>query len=523
MALRRIQKEVRAVHDAICEADSAEDGDNGAAPALRLQVSELCFPGDHTVLVVTVDPPPFNGSGESRSAFALPHPNTFWAALVGVRLKLHFEFPSDFPFKQPRLRITPSDLLEASAQRRPRAFGPLPVGSHELDPAPWQPPVSPSDSPEIFKTRNRPLADDELGGYFSSIALVQQSLRFRLELLHETVTRIMWRALLDVGWHGLRVHAERLESTEARSRAQITAEETAGYDRIRDQFRRATESVARVNPSTLDHMLRSSAAPQTEAGSAALRTLIGQTYMFPLRGPGPDHEETTVEDLRAFAAEKTGCPADQMRLIASGKQLHDGHRSLSSDYGVRDGHTVHMVIRLRGCGHNNVLVPGGDKWSPALTLDRHILPRLNTDLYCFDVGADLAGNTCTAFTCISSMRLLMDEALALLGQVEGVASILPGSVDAHCLSNGCIDMPSGLFGSPEHAADRAQLFDAMQWVLRAASPSPLVRWTPETDRFWPLLFRKMIRYLRRVRLGPAYEAQGRRLPLEVVERVGEFL
>ena len=55
-----------------------------------------------------------------------------------------------------------------------------------------------------------------------------------------------------------------------------------------------------------------------------------------------------VEHLKAAIQIQSteGIPPDQQRLVFAGRMIQDGH-SLAS-YGVRNGSTVHLVLRLRG-------------------------------------------------------------------------------------------------------------------------------------------------------------------------------
>ena len=54
----------------------------------------------------------------------------------------------------------------------------------------------------------------------------------------------------------------------------------------------------------------------------------------------------TIYDIKLFLQYKTGIPADQQRLIFSGRQLEDDHTL--SDYDIQKEHTLHCVLRLRG-------------------------------------------------------------------------------------------------------------------------------------------------------------------------------
>ena len=53
----------------------------------------------------------------------------------------------------------------------------------------------------------------------------------------------------------------------------------------------------------------------------------------------------TVDDVKSLVLKKEGYMVDMQRLIYVGKQLADGRRL--SDYGIGDGSTLFLVLRLR--------------------------------------------------------------------------------------------------------------------------------------------------------------------------------
>ncbi|HEX2594300.1 MAG TPA: ubiquitin-like protein [Rhizomicrobium sp.] len=82
------------------------------------------------------------------------------------------------------------------------------------------------------------------------------------------------------------------------------------------------------------------AASPAWAEHLMVKTLTGKTIDVEI---GLDK---TVGDAKAIVMDKEGIPVAQQRLIYGGKQLED--TATLSSYGLTDGATVHLVLRLRG-------------------------------------------------------------------------------------------------------------------------------------------------------------------------------
>mmetsp|Transcript_1415 Transcript_1415/g.1384 ORF Transcript_1415/g.1384 Transcript_1415/m.1384 type:complete len:84 (-) Transcript_1415:39-290(-) len=71
-----------------------------------------------------------------------------------------------------------------------------------------------------------------------------------------------------------------------------------------------------------------------------IKTLTGRKSNFNFE---PDN---TVRHVKEALQEREGIQVEQIRLIYSGKQMSDDCKL--SDYNVKPGSTIHMVLQLRG-------------------------------------------------------------------------------------------------------------------------------------------------------------------------------
>lgn len=71
-----------------------------------------------------------------------------------------------------------------------------------------------------------------------------------------------------------------------------------------------------------------------------IKTLQGKTMTIDVS------DDDTIESIKEKIFEKEGIPIEQQRLVFNGKQLEDNQTI--NGYGIDDGSSIHLVLRLRG-------------------------------------------------------------------------------------------------------------------------------------------------------------------------------
>ena len=73
-----------------------------------------------------------------------------------------------------------------------------------------------------------------------------------------------------------------------------------------------------------------------------VKNLKGNTITIPI------NPNSNIEELKRKIQDREEIPADQQRLLYGGKQLEDARTF--RDYSIKSESTIHLTIRLRGCG-----------------------------------------------------------------------------------------------------------------------------------------------------------------------------
>lgn len=162
----------------------------------------------------------------------------------------------------------------------------------------------------------------------------------------------------DVG--GIQIDVFPLYDKPSRFYVDNSAQELEPYKSPRQQGLRPGQLVEFMDPETVGQFLAGNcrSGPFIENPPPRLSTLHLSAnpdqliYVKTLTGKAIIvfvYLTETVQDLKLRIQDVEGIPHDQQRLVFAGKQLEDP-KSLS-DYNIKNGATIHLVMRLRGGGY----------------------------------------------------------------------------------------------------------------------------------------------------------------------------
>jgi len=93
-----------------------------------------------------------------------------------------------------------------------------------------------------------------------------------------------------------------------------------------------------------DQDLESLELKPTKTDTLYIKTMSGRTIEYKM------NTLETVDSLNRYISEMEGVPVEHQRLIFAGKQLESGH--FLSDYNIKNGDSVSLILRLRGGMHH---------------------------------------------------------------------------------------------------------------------------------------------------------------------------